>query len=121
MANAVLLPHVLRFNAPACQPALGRVAHACGKTSHALAAIEAVEQLNSRLNIPACLSEVGVSQDFIPEMPTLAFASGNAQIVNPRKPTLEEIVRDCRVISAAFVADGECRTRESINGNGVVV
>ncbi|MGB0384780.1 MAG: iron-containing alcohol dehydrogenase family protein [Ardenticatenaceae bacterium] len=92
LANALLLPDVLIFNAPACAPALARVAHAMGKGSQPEAAIYAVQQLNTTLDLPSTLSELGVTEQLIPYMAQEAFESGNAQIINPRKPTFEEVV-----------------------------
>lgn len=92
LANALLLPDVLIFNAPACAPALARVARAMGKGNQPEAAIKAVQQLNATLHLPSTLSELGVTEQLIPYMAREAFESGNAQLVNPRKPTFEEVV-----------------------------
>ncbi len=92
LANAILLPDVLAFNLPACETQLARVGAAmCAETS-AQAAVEAVRQLNIRVGIPKRLSEVGVTEEFIPQMARDAFESGNAQVVNPRKPTYEQVI-----------------------------
>lgn len=91
LANALLLKDVLMFNAPACAPALARIARAMGKGDQPEAVIEVVQQLQATLQLPSRLSEVGVTEQLIPYMAQDAFESGNAQIINPRKPTLEEI------------------------------
>ena len=72
-------------------PALERVAHAMAKPSTVEAAIDAVQQLISKLNVPSSLRELGVSEEFMPYMVEDAFESTNAQLVNPRKATKEEI------------------------------
>ena len=41
--------------------------------------------------IPPNLSSVGVTEEFIPQMSNDAYQSGNAQLVNPRKPTLADV------------------------------
>src|SRR6185437_14477942 len=56
--NAIFLPHVLRFNAPACPEKLGRIAHALGLTREQLP--DAVTKLNARLGLPPNLSAMGV-------------------------------------------------------------
>ena len=33
-----------------------------------------------------------MTEEFIPQMSADAFQSGNAQVVNPRKPTLEDVM-----------------------------
>jgi len=92
LANAILLPYVLAFNAPACKPGLARVAAAMGEPATAEAAIEAVRRLSADVGIPRRLSEVGVTEAYLPQMAQDAFESGNAQDVNPRKPTLQEVL-----------------------------
>jgi alcohol dehydrogenase class IV len=91
LANAILLPHVLTYNAPACAPALARVAEALGQPPAAAAAIGAIRQLSRAAGIPPDLRAVGVTEEFIPQMSADAHQSGNAQLVNPRKPTLEDV------------------------------
>jgi len=44
------------------------------------------------VGIPARLREVGVTHAFVPQMARDAFESGNSQVVNPRKPSLSEVV-----------------------------
>jgi len=92
LANAILLPYVLAFNTPACEAELARVAVAMGEMARAGAAIEAVRRLNAKVGIPSRLGEVGVADTFIPRMAQDAFESGNAQVVNPRKPSLPEVI-----------------------------
>jgi alcohol dehydrogenase class IV len=92
LANAILLPHVLAYNTPTCETALCRVAQALGEPPTSAAAISAIRKLGADVGIPANLAAVGVTAEFIPEMSQDAFRSGNAQVVNPRKPTLDDIV-----------------------------
>ena len=91
LANAILLPHVLAYNAPACEPALACVAEALGQPPNGAAAVAAIRQLGCNAGIPPNLSAVGVNEEFIPQMSSDAYQSGNAQLVNPRKPTLEDV------------------------------
>jgi alcohol dehydrogenase class IV len=91
LANAILLPYVLAFNAPACEDGLARVAVAMGEKATPQSAIEAVRRLGAEVGIPAQLREVGVTEAFILHMAQDAFESSNAQVVNPRKPSLPEV------------------------------
>jgi alcohol dehydrogenase len=91
LANAILLPYVLAFNAPACRDGLVRIAIAMGEAGTPQAAVEAVRSLGTEVGIPTHLGEVGVTGEFIPQMAQDAFESGNAQVVNPRKPSLLEV------------------------------
>jgi alcohol dehydrogenase len=92
LANAILLCHVMDFNAPSCAEKLLKVAVAMGQEATPEAAIKAIQNLGKQVGIPEKLSEAGVTSEFIPLMAEDAFNSGNAQLVNPRKPTLEEVL-----------------------------
>jgi alcohol dehydrogenase class IV len=92
LANAILLPEVLAFNLPYCEPQLARVGAAMAAGPVAQAAVDAVRELNRQVGIPSRLSDVGVTEEFIPPMARDAFESGNAQVVNPRKPTYDQVV-----------------------------
>ena len=66
VANAVLLPHVEKFNIPSCTYKLKRVARAMGvgvldmsDLEGANAAIEAIKKLSKSVGIPAGLKELG--------------------------------------------------------------
>jgi alcohol dehydrogenase class IV len=92
LANAILLPRVLAFNAPTCEAQLARVAEALGQRPEAQAAIDAIWELSNDVCIPQRLSDVGVSDEFILQMAQDAADSGNAQVVNPRKPCLSDVI-----------------------------
>ncbi len=69
-ANAVLLPHTMRFNMDACAPRLAMVAQAMGIDTGgmtgedaALAAADGVAQLCRTLDLPETLRDVGVPED----------------------------------------------------------
>lgn len=91
LAVAILLPYVLSFNQPFCDSQLARVGAAMGVEASSEAAIEAVIRLKAEVGIPEGLSEAGVTHEFLAQMARDAFESGNAQVVNPRKPTLEDV------------------------------
>ncbi|SUT87501.1 L-1,2-propanediol oxidoreductase [[Actinobacillus] rossii] len=98
VANAVLLPHLMEYNADYTGEKYRDIAKAMGvkdtdKLTLAqarLAAINAVKQLNIDVGIPATLREIGVKEEDIPALAQAAFddvcTSGN-----PRKATLTEI------------------------------
>ena len=71
VANAILLPHVMRFNAEATGEKYRDIARAMGVRVEALsltaareAAVEAVCQLNRDVGIPGHLREVGVRKGY---------------------------------------------------------
>jgi alcohol dehydrogenase len=92
LANALLLPYVLAFNLSSCEDRLARVAVAMGEADVAQAAVDAVRRLNAQVGIPAGLGELGVTETFIQQMARDAYESGNAQVVNPRKPSYPEVI-----------------------------
>ena len=51
---------------------------------------DALRQLNKDLGIPACLADVGVTEDKIPQMAIDAMKSGNV-LVNPRITTVKDV------------------------------
>lgn len=97
VANAILLPHVMRYNAAYTGEKYRQIAQAMGvDVAHAMleqareAAIQAVEALNRDVGIPASLKEVGVRETDIAELAQAAFddvCTGG----NPREAKTEEI------------------------------
>ncbi|WP_445611281.1 lactaldehyde reductase [Hafnia alvei] len=97
VANAILLPHVMRYNAAYTGEKYRQIAQAMGvDVTHATleqareAAIQAVEGLNRDVGIPASLKEVGVRETDIAELAQAAFddvCTGG----NPREAKIEEI------------------------------
>jgi alcohol dehydrogenase class IV len=63
-----------------------------GGPARAKAAVLSVRSLNAEVGIPERLSSVGVTSEYFEVMARDAFESGNAQIVNPRKPTYSEVL-----------------------------
>jgi alcohol dehydrogenase class IV len=59
-ANAVMLPHVLAFNAEATAPALARAARALGCGSDATAFLAALQILRAEIGVPTRLRDIGV-------------------------------------------------------------
>lgn len=81
VANALLLPVVMEFNAPAALAKYVTIAKAMnayedGMTEEqaAKAAVEAVRQLSVRVGIPQHLSELGIKEVDLPRLAKAAFA-----------------------------------------------
>lgn len=92
LANAIVLPHALRFNAPVVPEAMDAIGHALGDDDPAAA----VERLRDRLALEARLREVGVTEEDLDAVARLSQGSRAVQR-NPR-PVSEE---DARAILAA--------------------
>ena len=96
VANAVILPTVVEYNALADN---GRYAkmfkYITGEDPKAdfrpELLVEAVKKLNTELGIPKSLSEVGVTEDKIPQMAEDAMKSANV-LANPRQTSLKDMV-----------------------------
>lgn len=90
IANATLLPFVMKFNLPACSEqmkdiaaALGKDVTGCSAEEGAYLAIEAVQEMNRAFQIPNNIKDLGVSLDYLPQLVEDSMRSGNV-LVNPR-------------------------------------
>jgi alcohol dehydrogenase len=105
VCNAVLLPHVVAFNADAVGDRLTAVAMAMGvDVAHKdqaeinELAIEAIKTLSKDVGIPGGLEEIGVKEEDFGELADLALAdicTGG----NPKCPTKEDVIA---IYKAAF-------------------
>ncbi|MBC7289414.1 MAG: iron-containing alcohol dehydrogenase [Armatimonadetes bacterium] len=95
VANAILLPYGMRFNAPAAVRYYSEVARAFGieaaPEEAAAKAAEAVRSLAVRLGAPLSMSEVGVPEAAIERMAADAICSAHIR-VNPRPIELADLV-----------------------------
>lgn len=99
IANALLLPHVLKFNGSACPELYVNMGNAFGLDMNGLTneeavdkVVEAVKQLSLKLNIPQTLQEIGIPEEMIP---TLAKQAINDACTpgNPRDVTVDDIIK----------------------------
>lgn len=98
VANALLLPHVMKFNGKVCPELFRNMGNAFGldmsNTSDEEAVqkvVDAVSELSKKLNIPQTLREIGIPEEMIP---TLAKQAINDACTpgNPREVTVEDII-----------------------------
>ena len=93
LANALLMPRVLRFNAETCPERYAAMAVAFGvstsgsTTSRAAAVIDAIEQLCRSCRIPMKLSELQVPRHAIPDMAAAALQITRLLVNNLREVT----------------------------------
>ena len=104
--NGMLLPYVMRYNLPVRTRELARVAQLLGEDTTGLSdsqaaelAIAAVERLNQRIGIPTRLSELGARREQIPEFAEKALGIARIVRVNPRVPTVPEMIE---LLNAAY-------------------
>jgi alcohol dehydrogenase class IV len=106
VGNGLLLPHVMRFNAPVRQAALVRIAALLGENVQDLSesqaaeqAIVAVERINREIGIPARIRDLGGTPAQLPGWAEKAFALSRLRAVNPRPSSLEDLTA---ILHAAF-------------------
>ncbi len=99
VANALLLPLIMEYNAPAALDKYTDIAKAMNvykdgmtKEEAAKAACDAVRQLSIRVGIPQHLSEIGIKEEDLPKLAKSAYADVCTP-GNPREVT-EEIILD---------------------------
>lgn len=95
LANAIILPHVLRFSLKEAQGKLAALARLVGlgapgdgPEALALRFIEAIEQMNARMRIPTTIAEL--QADDIPLIAKRALAEAHPDYPVPRIMTREE-------------------------------
>lgn len=95
--SAVLLPHVLEFNAPAVSDRFDAVRHAFGLSDHADLATE-MSKLGARLGLPSTLSALGIDEGDLEEAAARAAADPVSR-TNPRKARADDYLA---MLRAAF-------------------
>ena len=98
VANALLLPHVLKFNGQVCPELFRNMGKAIGldmsNTSDEEAVnkvVEAVKSLSIKLGIPQTLREIGIPEEMLPALANQAI-NDPCTPGNPRDVTVEDII-----------------------------
>lgn len=98
VCNAVLLPHVQRYNAQVCPERLRDVAKALGADVENLTpeqgadkAIELIQELSKDVKIPANLTELGAKKEDLPTLATNALKDA-CGFTNPKQGTKEDVI-----------------------------
>lgn len=99
VCNAILLPHVERFNLIANPGRLADIAVAMGENIDGLSireaadkALSAIETLSSDIGIPKGLTELGVKEGDLKIMAENAMKDA-CSFTNPRKATLDDVIQ----------------------------
>ncbi|WP_250673604.1 iron-containing alcohol dehydrogenase [Paraclostridium ghonii] len=105
VANAMLLPHVEKYNLISNPQKFADIAEFMGENIDGLSVVEAAEKaigamfkLSKDIGIPASLKEMGVKEEDFEYMAEMALKDGNA-FSNPRKGNENDIVE---IFKAAF-------------------
>ncbi|HZP85048.1 MAG TPA: iron-containing alcohol dehydrogenase [Chthonomonadaceae bacterium] len=91
MANAVLLPYVLEYNADSCPQKYLDIAKTLDLPAKPEAVIQWVRDLNASIGVPAKLNGFGITREMIPAMAEKALLDG-CYLTNP-KPCDAESMR----------------------------
>ncbi len=104
--NGLLLPYVMRYNAPARRAEFASLARLLGEDVAGLSdeqaaerAVVAVEALRSDIGIPTRLRDLGVNENQLRPFADKALGIKRILRVNPRTPTLEDLEG---ILRAAF-------------------
>jgi len=99
VCNAILLPHVERFNLIASPERFADIAEAMGENIEGLSvreaaevAIESIQILSEDIGIPSGLTELGVKESDLKLMAENAMKDATS-LTNPRQATLEDIIQ----------------------------
>jgi alcohol dehydrogenase len=98
VCNAILLPHVERFNLIANAERFVDIAEAMGENVAGLSAraaadvaLAAIEKLSADIGIPSGLTELGVKEEDLKVMAENAMKDA-CMLTNPRTATLDEVI-----------------------------
>lgn len=98
LANAMLMPEVLRFNMVASPERHAQMALALGVENQgsdeatALAGIERIAELSKACGIPQHLTEIGIGEDVLPELADIAMNVTRLLKNNPREVTKADAI-----------------------------
>jgi alcohol dehydrogenase class IV len=104
IANAVILPYVMKFNLSGCLEKYAFIAAALGikienmsQRQAALCAIDAVQELNVDVGLPSSFKYLNLDENVLHKIVEEASKSGNAAI-NPRQATKEDLLTICKKV-----------------------
>jgi alcohol dehydrogenase class IV len=97
--NAVLLPHVLRFNAPAIEAVLPVLAVAMDEPADAALLADAITELSRSIGLPTTLGAMGVPAGILPAIADAAMLDHH-HLTNPRRATREDYLALLRAAHA---------------------
>lgn len=98
VANALLLPHVMKFNGEACPELFKNMGRAFGLNVEDITdeeavdvVVDAIKDLSKKLGIPQTLKELGIPEEMIPSLANQAIKDVCTP-GNPREVTVDDII-----------------------------
>jgi alcohol dehydrogenase len=92
LSNSVVLPPVLRFNAPVAEAHYSEIAAHIGLTASSAALIDEMERIAEAVGIERRLSQLGISHNDVPRMAEDVAANDRLLPNNPREMDYDSIV-----------------------------
>ncbi|WP_417492040.1 iron-containing alcohol dehydrogenase [Maricaulis sp.] len=87
LSNSLMLPPVLRFNAPVAEPLYAELASHLGLHASTQGLVEEMERIAASVGIETRLSQVGVSHNDLPRLAEEAMLVTRLLVNNPREMT----------------------------------
>ena len=98
VANALLLPHIMKFNGEACPELFKNMGRAFGLNVEDITdeeavdvVVDAIKDLSKKLGIPQTLKELGIPEEMIPSLANQAIKDVCTP-GNPREVTVDDII-----------------------------
>ena len=91
VCNAILLPAVSEFNAPAAAEKFAQAAVALGAKADAASCIEAIRKLAATVGVPTGLAELGVKAEDFSTLADNAMKDA-CMLTNPREATKDDVI-----------------------------
>lgn len=98
LANAILLPEVMRYNLPSIVTRMNDIALAagvedCGDVeTNAINGINRIQQLSENIGIPQKLSDIGIDENSLEDLASIAMKVTRLLVNNPREVTFEDAI-----------------------------
>lgn len=92
LSNAVVLPPVLRFNAPACEALYAEISAHLGLKPGSAGLIDEMERIAEAVGIERRLAQLGISHNHVPDMARDVAANDRLLPNNPRDMDYDSIV-----------------------------
>lgn len=97
--NAIMLPHVMRYNIPGSQARYARIAELVGKdvagyavSEAAEMAVDAIQELLDIINVPRQVRDYGIPETDLPKLVAGGLKQARLFVPNPRDLTEEDVV-----------------------------
>ena len=98
LANAILLPEVMKYNLPSMVTRMSEIALAAGvedsgdDETNAINGINRIKELSEKIGIPQKLSDIGIDENSLEDLASIAMKVTRLLINNPREVTFDDAI-----------------------------